>query len=74
MRVAFHHPAIHERARIAFVSVANYVFLVSLRFGRELPLYSRQETRAAASAQTAGGDRFDELAGRHAAEHLAGAR
>ena len=72
MRVAFHHTTIHERARIAFVAVANDVFPLSGRLGGVFPLQSRQETRAATSAQTAGGDRLDELRGRHAAEHLAG--
>ena len=71
MRIAFHHAAIHERARIAFVAVADDVFLFAGRLGGVFPLQSGQETCAAASAQTAGGDQFDDLRGRHAAEHLA---
>ncbi len=72
MRIAFHHAAIHERARIPFVAVADDVFLFAGRLGGVFPLQPGQETCAAASAQTAGGDQFDDLRRRHPAEHLAG--
>ena len=28
MRIAFHHAAIHERARIAFIAIADHVLML----------------------------------------------
>ena len=48
--VALHDRAVHERARVAFVGVADDVLLVGLHARGDLPLEARREARAAAPA------------------------
>ena len=73
MRVALEHRAVHERARVALVAVADEVLdcpsggIVGVG---ELPLLPGGEARAAAAAQPGGQDLLDDLLGRHAREHL----
>ena len=50
--VALHDGAVHERARVAFVAVADDVFLVVLGGEREFPLEAGGETAAAATAES----------------------
>jgi len=51
MGVAFEHGAVHERARIAFVGVADHVLLVGLVGQGDAPLDAGGETAAATAAQ-----------------------
>ena len=53
MRIALEHTAIHEGAGIAFVRIADYVFVLSGSFGDRTPLEPRGITRAATPSQTA---------------------
>ena len=48
--VAFHDGAVHERARVAFVGVADDVFFIGLDARCDLPLQPGRETGAAAAA------------------------
>ncbi len=50
MRVAFENAAIHERAGVAFVRVADDEFSFARRVVPRLPLHAGRESRAAASA------------------------
>ena len=50
--IAFHDGAVHERARVAFVAVADDVFLIVLGGEREFPFEAGGETAAAAAAET----------------------
>ena len=45
VRVALDHGAVHERAGVAFVGVADQVLLVARRLAGELPLLAGRETR-----------------------------
>ena len=54
VRIALADRAIHERARIAFVGVADHVLLVAGRVEGHLPLLAGGEAAAAAAAQAAG--------------------
>ena len=71
VRVAFEHGAVHERARVALVGVANHVFRFGGRLRHQLPLHAGGEPRAAAPAQAAGFDFGDDLFGLHRGQHLA---
>ena len=51
MRIAFKNRTIHECARVAFVSVADDIFLIARLILLELPLHTGRETGAAASAE-----------------------
>ncbi|MPN50479.1 hypothetical protein SDC9_198106 [bioreactor metagenome] len=51
VRVAFHDRAVHERARVALVAVADDELLGVLRSEGELPFEAGRETAAAAPAQ-----------------------
>ena len=53
MRIALDHGAVHERARVALVGVADQVFLLAGRGAGELPLLAGGEAAAAAAAQSA---------------------
>ena len=48
--VALHHAAVHERAGVALVAVADDVFFRALLFARAIPLASGGESAAAAQA------------------------
>ncbi len=60
-RIALENHAVRERARIAFVGVADDVFLVGLSAEHGLPLDAGRECRAAAAAQAGVGDGRDDL-------------
>ena len=51
MGIAFDRAAVHERARIAFVGVADHILFRSRRFGRKFPFDARGKARAAAAAK-----------------------
>jgi hypothetical protein len=51
VRIAFHHGAVHERAGIALVAVADDVLLRRILHSRRVPLAAGRESAAAASAQ-----------------------
>ena len=51
VRVALEHRAVHERAGVALVGVAEDVLLVAVGLGAELPLEAGGEAGAAAAAQ-----------------------
>ena len=65
MWIAFEHAAIHERARIAFVGVADDILLRAYRFRDRAPLQPGWVSSTAASAQAAFGDLVDHLARGH---------
>ena len=52
VRITFENTAIHERARIALVRVADHVLRVARRLARELPLAPGRESGTATSAQS----------------------
>ena len=56
IRVAFHDGTVHERARIAFVRIADDVFVGGVELAGDFPLQSGREAGAAAAAQAAGLD------------------
>ena len=64
-RIAFHDHAVGVGAAVAFVRVADDVFLVGSGLQNRLPLDAGGETRAAAPAQSGVGDFVDERFGRH---------
>ena len=64
VRVALEDGAVHERARVALVGVADEVLLVVLGLAGELPLDAGREPGAAAAAQARVGDLFDDPLGR----------
>ena len=57
VRIAFQDAAVHERAGVAFVGVADDVFLARSASWRPCPTSGRWEARAAAAAQAALDDR-----------------
>ena len=70
VRIAFQNAAVHERAGIAFVGVANDIFFRAGRFGDRAPFETGGKTRAAASAQTALHHRLDHVLRRHFMQRL----
>ncbi len=54
VRVALQDAAVHERAGVALIGVAQEVLAVGLCLGGELPLHARGEARAAAAAKARG--------------------
>ncbi len=67
-RIGFEHGAIHERARIAFISVADHVLGRAFGSPRDVPLDRRRETGAAPAAKPGGPHAADDLLGREARE------
>ncbi|KAG1529417.1 hypothetical protein G6F51_014152 [Rhizopus arrhizus] len=59
--VAFHQQAVGKGARIAFVGVADDVFLVAGRPGHRLQFDAGRKRRATAAAQARGLDHLDDL-------------
>ena len=51
MGVAFQNATVHERTRVTFVSVANYIFFIAYRFSSKLPLHASGEATAATTTQ-----------------------
>jgi predicted membrane-bound spermidine synthase len=52
--VALENRTIHERARVAFIAIADDVFLIGDLVGRELPLLARRETRTTTATDARG--------------------
>jgi len=65
VRIAFHQTAIHKGTRIAFVTVADDIFLVGFLLQGQCPLFTRGKTAAAASSQTRRCNFFTHLLGCH---------
>ena len=65
VRIALDHRAVHERAGVALVRVADEVLLVALRVARGVPLEPGGEARAAASGEAGDLDLLDHLLRRH---------
>ena len=65
VRVGFQHQPVHERARIAFVAIADDILDGARLRAPERPFPSRGKTRAAAPAQPGFGNRGDHLVRRH---------
>ena len=70
VRIALQHAAIHERARIAFVGIADDVLLRADRLRYRAPLQARGISRAAAAAQAALGHLVDDFARSHLGQRL----
>ena len=68
--IAFQRGAVHVRAGVALVGVADHVLLALGLLLRELPLHSGREARAAAAAQARLQDLLHHLLRRHLEEHL----
>ena len=66
MRIRFDDRAIHERARVALVGVADEELLVALRVAGGVPLEPRRESRTPAPSETRRLDLLDNLLRRHA--------
>ena len=64
-RIALENGTIHERTRIAFVTVADNILFITLRAIGKLPFAAGREAAAAASAQTGSKDLIDDLLARH---------
>ncbi len=71
VRIAFHDRAIHERARVAFIGVADNKFLRAGIAFREGPFLPGGETCAAAAAQAGSFHRVDDILGRHLGQGFA---
>ena len=65
MRVSLKNRAVHERARITLVGIAENIFLVALGLACKRPLHACGETAAAAAAQSRCGHFGNDLLGRH---------
>ena len=70
VRIAFHHGAVHERAGVAFVAVADDILLGRILNARRFPLASGRESAAATAAQAGFEDRLADLLRRHLDESL----
>ena len=70
MRVALQYAAVHERARIPFVRIADHVFLRAGCLGNRRPLETGRVTRTAATAQPALENRVEHFLGGHFAQHV----
>ncbi len=70
--IAFHHRAIHECARVAFVGVADDVACPNGLhvLAAEFPLETGRKARAAAPTETGRFDFDNDLLGRHCGERL----
>ena len=68
--VALKSGAVHVRARVALVGVADHVLLALGLLLGELPLHACREARAAAAAKPGLEHFVDDLLGRHLEEHL----
>jgi len=70
VRIAFEHAAVHERAGVALVRVADDIFLRAFRLRDRGPFQTGGITRAAAAAQTALDDGVHDLLRHHFAEDV----
>ena len=71
VRVALKDGTVHKGSGVAFVGVADDVFLVSLVFGAELPLQTCGESGATAAAEARGFHLGNDLLGGHLGDALA---
>ena len=65
MGIALNDGAVHERAGVALVRIADEILLVALRVARRVPLEPGGEARAAAPGKTRDLDLLDHLLRRH---------
>ena len=70
VRIAFHHRAVHEGARVALVRVADHVLLVGRLLVGNRPLLAGGEAAAATPAEAAQFDFAAHVQRRHRAERL----
>src|ERR1700728_3860271 len=68
LRIALEHAAIHERAGIALVAIADDIFLGAFDFGDVVPLEAGWITAASTAAETAFGDLLDHRGRVHVGE------
>ncbi|MPN11851.1 hypothetical protein SDC9_159159 [bioreactor metagenome] len=71
MRVAFEHRPVHKGTGVAFVGVAQHIFLIALGPCGKAPLHPCRESGAAAAAQARCLDHIDYLLRRHFGQYLA---
>ena len=55
--VTFKQSPVHERARIALISIADEIFFIARRFSAEIPFHPCRESRSSSASKT----RFDHL-------------
>ena len=60
-RVAFHHHTVRESTGIAFIGIADDVFLFRGRIENRIPFNAGWESRAATTTQTGIGNCFDNI-------------
>jgi hypothetical protein len=70
MRIALDNGAVHERPGIAFIGVADQVFLIAGRLPGEFPFLARWKASAASTSQSALLDHVAHRLGRHAAQNF----
>ena len=70
VRIALDLVAVHVRAGVAFVGIADDVLLVGRGLAQELPLEAGEEAGAAAAAQFGGLDLLDHQLGIGVDQHL----
>ena len=71
VRVALEHRAVHERARVALVGVADHILFIADVLGRKLPLEPGREACAAAAAKAGALHEVDDVRRGHFREHAA---
>ena len=70
MGVALQHGAVHKRAGVALVGVADHILLVGLILPCGVPFEPGGEARAAAAPQPGDAHLFNDLLGRHGGDRL----
>ncbi|MPM45296.1 hypothetical protein SDC9_91982 [bioreactor metagenome] len=68
--VAFHDGAVHKRAGIAFIRIANNKLLVAGILAGKFPFLAGRETSPAATAQARGFHLFDHLGRGHSGQRF----
>ena len=71
MRITLEHAAVHERAGVAFIGIADHVLWTILHCTSDRPLLGGREARAPASAQTGAQHLVNDLFRRHLGQYFA---
>ena len=71
MRIAFQDGSIHERTRIAFIGIADDIFVAWRLICRKLPFHPGRKSATASAPQAGSLDLIDDLLRRHFRQRLA---